>query len=67
MIFEQTRKEVVTTCLELAGKGYLAGSGGNVACRIDGEHFAVTPSATDYYAMGPEDICVLRMGDLVQV
>jgi L-fuculose-phosphate aldolase len=67
MIFEQTRKEVVTTCLELAGKGYLAGTGGNVACRIDGEHFAVTPSATDYYTMGPEDICVLRMGDLVQV
>ena len=67
MIFEQTRKEVVTTCLELAGKGYLAGSGGNVACRIDGEHFAVTPSATDYYAMGPEDICVLRLDDLLQV
>ncbi len=67
MIFEQARKEVITTCLDLAGKGYLAGTGGNLAWRFDDEHFAVTPSATDYYSMAPEDICVLRLSDLVQV
>lgn len=67
MNFEQVRREVVATCMELAERGYLAGTGGNVACRIDGEHFAVTPSATDYYTMGPENICVLRISDLVQV
>jgi L-fuculose-phosphate aldolase len=67
MNFEQARREVIATCLDLADKGYLAGTGGNVAYRIDDGHFAVTPSATDYYAMGPEDICVLRLDDLVRV
>jgi L-fuculose-phosphate aldolase len=67
MNFDQTRRDVVATCLELADKGYLAGTGGNVACRIDDAHFAVTPSAIDYYAMTPEDICVLRLDNLEQV
>lgn len=67
MTFEQARHEVVSTCLLLADKGYLAGTGGNVACRIDGAHFAITPSATDYYTMLPEDICVLRLDNLRQV
>ncbi len=67
MNFDEVRCEVVRTCLELANKGYLAGTGGNVACRIDDEHFACTPSATDYYAMRPEDICVLRLRDCLLV
>lgn len=67
MNFDQARREVVAACLELADRGYLAGTGGNVAYRIDDEHFAVTPTATDYYAMGPEDICVLRPNDLVRI
>lgn len=67
MNFEQARRAVVATCLELADKGYLAGTGGNVAYRVDNEHFAVTPSATDYYAIGSEDICVLRLDNLKRV
>jgi L-fuculose-phosphate aldolase len=39
----------------------------NVACRIDDVHFAVTPSASDYYSLTADDICVLRLNDLVQV
>jgi len=67
MNFDQARCEVIATCLDLADKGYLAGTGGNVAYRVDDEHFAVTPSATDYYSMTPEDICVLRLRDLERV
>jgi L-fuculose-phosphate aldolase len=67
MTFDQARCEVVSTCLLLADKGYLAGTGGNVAFRIDDEHFAITPSATDYYAMRPDEVCVLRLGDLRKV
>jgi len=67
MSFDNVRREVIATCLELADKGYLAGTGGNVACRIDDDHFAITPSASDYYSMTPADICVLRLGDLNQV
>ncbi len=67
MMFHQDRDVVVETCVKLADMGYLAGTGGNLALRVDKEHFLVTPSATDYYTMGPEDICVLRMADTNQV
>jgi len=67
MTFNQERCKVVSTCVLLADKGYLAGTGGNVAYRINDEYFAITPSATDYYAMRPEDICVLRLDDLTLV
>ncbi len=67
MSFDQVRREVIAACLELADKGYLAGTGGNVACRVDDTSFAITPSATDYYTMRPEDICVLRLDDLARV
>jgi L-fuculose-phosphate aldolase len=67
MNFDKVCREVIATCLGLADKGYLAGTGGNVACRIDNDHFAITPSASDYYSMTPDDICVLRLSDLNQV
>ena len=67
MIFDEARRAVVATCLELAEKGYLSGTGGNIAYRIDDDHFAVTPSATDYYTMRPEDACVLRLDNLRRV
>ena len=46
---------------------FLAGTGGNVALRTDDEHFAVTPSATDYYAMNAADVCIVRLSDKQQV
>jgi len=67
MTFDRVRQEVDSTCRLLADKGYLAGTGGNVACRIDDGHFAITPSATDYFAMRPEDVCVLRLDSLTRV
>lgn len=67
MRFDPVRREVIATCRQLADRGYLAGTGGNVACRIDDEHFAITPSASDYYSLTAEDICVLRLNDLGQV
>lgn len=67
MSLDQVRDKVIATCLELADKGYLAGTGGNVACRIDDEHFAITPSASDYYSMAPGDICILRLDNLARV
>lgn len=67
MMFEQERVRVVETCLDLADRGYLAGTGGNVAVRASDDHFLVTPSGTDYYTMGAEDICVIRLSDRAQV
>ena len=67
MIFQHARERVIETCITLADKGYLAGTGGNVALRADQDHFLVTPSAVDYYAMGAKDVCVMRLTDRVQV
>jgi len=60
-------RAVLEACRTLVDRGFLAGTGGNVALRVDDELFAVTPSATDYLAMSPDDICVLRLRDLSRV
>lgn len=67
MFAHEQRARVVALCVELSRRGYLAGTGGNVALRLDAERFAVTPSAIDYLAMRAEDICVVRLADLRQV
>jgi len=63
----EAREALVRTAVALADQGFLAGVGGNLALRIDAERFAVTPSASDYYAMGADDICVLRLDSLEQL
>jgi L-fuculose-phosphate aldolase len=65
--FLAQRQQVIEACLQLAEQGFLAGTGGNVALRLDAEHFAVTPSAADYYSLTPMNIAVLRLRDLTQV
>jgi L-fuculose-phosphate aldolase len=61
------KQQIIDACLALAEAGYLAGTGGNVALRLDDGLFAVTPSGADYYALRPDDICVLRLDTLEQV
>jgi L-fuculose-phosphate aldolase len=67
MMARRERRGVVDLCHLLAGQGYLAATGGNVALRIDAVHFAVTPSATDYYSMSAADVSVLRIDNLQQI
>jgi L-fuculose-phosphate aldolase len=61
------RQQVVDICVEFSKRGFLAGTGGNVALRVDAESFAVTPSATDYLTMTAEDVCVVRLADLARI
>lgn len=61
------RQTVVDLCLELSRRGYFAGTGGNIALRVDAEHMAVTPSAMDYHVMNAADVCVLRLADLARI
>jgi len=61
------RQEVVDLCRDLALRGYFAATGGNLALRIEADLIAVTPSATDYFSMQPEDVAVVRLSDLRQV
>jgi L-fuculose-phosphate aldolase len=67
MKFAAIRQRVVDMSVLLADHGYFAATGGNLALRVDDEHIVVTPSAVDYYQMGSEDICVLRLSDLIKV
>jgi L-fuculose-phosphate aldolase len=67
MRFQAERQRVVEISRKLADRGYFAATGGNLALRIDDEHMAVTPSATDYQRMLATDVCVLRLDDLRKV
>ncbi|TGM56846.1 class II aldolase/adducin family protein [Leptospira vanthielii] len=64
---ETVKKSMLAACIKLADLGFLAGVGGNLAVRIDSELMAVTPSATNYYTMKPEDLCILQIKDLKMV
>lgn len=57
--------QVLALCRALSRRGFLAGTGGNVAVRVDATRFAVTPSAMDYARMTETDICVLDLDTLV--
>jgi L-fuculose-phosphate aldolase len=65
--FQAQRREIIDASVQLAEQGFLAGTGGNLALRLDAQHFAVTPSAADYYALTTRDVAVLRLDDLSQV
>lgn len=58
--YEAYKKEVVNASQDLARKGYLVATGGNISIRITGQDvFAITPSNYDYMKMTPADVCVL--------
>lgn len=61
------QQNIVELSRYLSQRGFFAATGGNLALRIDALHIAVTPSATDYFSMRAEDVCVLRLKDLVQI
>jgi L-fuculose-phosphate aldolase len=63
----EQRQRVVDLCIALSRQGYLAATGGNVAVRVDAEHFVVTPSSVDYFTMSAADICVIRLSDVARV
>jgi L-fuculose-phosphate aldolase len=61
------RQDVADMCRRMADNGYFAGTGGNIAFRLDDNLFAVTPSATDYRTVRAEDVAILRLDTLEQV
>lgn len=65
--YQAIQQQVIDACVRLADRGYLAGTGGNVALRVSGTEFAVTPSASDYYTIRAADICILRLDTLAVI
>ena len=62
---ENTAKiQVIEACKELIEKKLVARTWGNVSCRIDNRHFAVTPSGLSYNRLTPENIVVVDINSL---
>ncbi len=54
------KKEVYDTTIQLAEKGLLLGTGGNVSRKVEGEDLlAVTPSGIDYNELRLDQICLV--------
>ena len=54
---------VLNAGLRLAGAGLIVRTWGNVSCRVDGEHFVITPSGRAYETLTPDDIVVCLTAD----
>ena len=60
------RQDVVEAGLKLVHSAMTVGTYGNISCRMDEGHIAVTPSGRDYEQLTPEDIVVTDMEGAVQ-
>lgn len=60
----QAKQEVVKAGLELVNSGLIARTWGNVSCRVDDEHFVITPSGRTYESLTPDDIVLVKIEDL---
>jgi L-fuculose-phosphate aldolase len=58
------RNEVLLACDELARRGLVARTWGNVSCRVDEKRFVITPSGIGYERLTPELIVVVNMDTL---
>jgi L-ribulose-5-phosphate 4-epimerase len=58
--YDLYKRQVLEYCQQLAHKGYLIGTGGNLSVRVEGEEtIAITPSSRDYLTLALDDICVI--------
>jgi len=61
--YDSVKQQIVKTAQDLARKGFLMATGGNLSMRIIGQDaFAITPSNYDYMKMKTEDVCILDFG-----
>lgn len=58
------RELICGTGRELLKTGLVARTWGNVSCRLDKEHFLITPSGLDYLNTTPEDIACVELGTM---
>ena len=59
----EIKNSIVETGLALLEKKLVARTWGNISCRIDDKHFAITPSGLGYETLTAEDIPVFNMKD----
>ena len=60
----QAKLSVIQAGKMLVENGLIQRTWGNVSCRIDEKHFAITPSGKGYLTLTPEDIVIVTISDL---
>jgi L-fuculose-phosphate aldolase len=60
----EARKLVCDSGKKLLKDGLVAGTWGNVSCRIDSERMVITPSGISYDELTPEDMVLMDLNDL---
>lgn len=63
MKVDDARESVVRAGKRLVEAGLIARTWGNVSCRINETHFAITPSGRDYMSLTPDEIVVVAVSD----
>ena len=63
---ERIRQSVLEAGLALTHSGMTIGTYGNISCRADENHIAITPSGRDYRQLTPADIVVTDMEGTVR-
>jgi L-ribulose-5-phosphate 4-epimerase len=58
-MYENHKKMVIETALEIKKSGLISLSGGNVSMRMPNGHILITPSGLSYEGMKPRDIVVV--------
>ena len=58
------REEIIACGRRLMEDGYVQGTWGNLAVRLDEAHMLVTPSGLDYRALMPEDVVKVELSTL---
>ncbi|MDD3840276.1 MAG: class II aldolase/adducin family protein [Clostridia bacterium] len=63
MDINEAKELVIQAGEKLVRSGLIARTWGNISCRIDQNHFAITPSGRDYLSLTPEQIVVVEIED----
>lgn len=61
---QKAKEAVIQAGHQLVASSLIARTWGNVSCRIDDAHFAITPSGRPYATLKPEDIVLVSIADL---
>ncbi len=61
MPYTKQRQKLIKTCLAMSSSGINQGTSGNISCRLDEEHFLITPSGIAYEDMTPDQIVTMAL------
>ena len=63
MNLAEARQQVIDMGLRLTESGLIARTWGNVSCRLDDNHFVITPSGRNYADLTPDEIVIVNISD----